>query len=1516
MATPVYYKNIQRLLYLYADIVEQSNSIGLSDETIHAEDFFCHLLNKIFKWKLTNANRLKKNQDSFDLIQSSKGIYVQVTSNKNYSAKYNRTVQSFAKQSKKKNLKRLNVFFISKKCPASLLKPKKENGFIVEAYDIPKLLTEIHHRSLPSPDLKYLNSYIQDFLAPALLAGTDHAVTETVKHQVPSVKIKGLVVNRQSLIDDLFTYSQLANGLIIGGPGVGKSYTIEQLQQHYKKQKLPCFVIRINELLSGSDDEINTYLGIKRNWLSVFRKMRLHGNPSKGLLIFDAFDTAKDEQLKAAVLLKIKQAIKELKNEWNIIVSSRSFEATKSTRLLELFPQININKPVYCRYFEIPDLSVEEVKAALKQKQKLYSIYLKSTPDLQAILRTPYFLKLYERIILENKNLRISEISHIETAEQLLSKFWGLKVDNESTKDLFLRQLTNILVTKENLVIKKADIVTDRNVTVLDQLMSDGILVEGSVSRQNISFSHNILLEYAVALYLIPEDAESIRSFITDNQKLPFHFRQSFIYFYNNLWRKDTSIFWKHYHEIRVVNTPLFRLYHQTILNYTLVTGFQHPKELLPVWSISDSMQKGNAIRKILEGIRFLKKTELKEKDLQFLFDVSQNMHESFLWELGFLINKGFENQIKNNKSKFAQYLTKAAFNYMQFVLKARLESPNKQLIEINGGNWGVRNLCECFAHDKKTAARFVGEILQILKEPEFPIRFFWLLGDGLTKIYSSDKEFGILVFKALYYHTETSDKETSLGNGVVLNLRSNRRQDFESIHHKLETDFQVMLSESSAHAIKLGIEITNKFNKANRYSSWKGKSLPVHIIGQQSKISQDFEIEESADDEKYGHMAPLAKIFAMLQAKSADSRNKSGVLDLMRLAIKTADASSVWKRIIKLFTKYPKVFRKEANSLLHNLPFFVFEETAYETGELIKALWPILLKSEKKQLEETILSIATTKLIRKDPEFAKHRILRFLNCIPRKELLSKKAIKLIEENDKKENKPILERPRLGRYHPSDDERITRAGFDVTDKVQADLYTSIGKIEQFNSKLDRDFKLRPVKKEYSPLISIAIDFFNSSKENSFPNVLIKEHCDYQVSNFARILTRVGNKLPKKLRVLVEDISINYINDRYYISHTYEPGDIKTRGTAFTPSARTNAVGSATMLLLSGKSSVLAPVVKPLAADNALMIRFKTMRSFTYFWHNERTEFWRIMRERYSAESDGLTLGELIHNISYNNIIEDNISEAEFAAEKLISKLRNSDEKVSHELWQNYSAFLVKLIFFFNSGPAISIFRNNLSVKPLARFLVLHLLSVIDPHDPSNNYVLNPGKHDFLFGLLKDIIDHQFDSIHRKGTKSDGISDHFEIIDHLIQHLNFTILEGKKNNKGKALSAANEAAFFAKLRPLLSFITDESAKIDSGFMVAHTGYYFIQLLNRMIYADPEYILSLASQIVQYAAASGFTYDNTTLAEIVKLTESILADHKSLLNKPEHFNNLITILDQFANSGWQEAIELTWKLKEAF
>lgn len=162
MSTTIYYDNIQKLLFRYADLVEQSNLLGLSNETVNAENLFCEFLNKAFGWKLVNANEEVRNQDSFDLIDKRRGIAIQVTSNKSYSSKLKKTLGAFKKNSNNSKIKHLIILFISRKCPAKILKEAKSNEFVYEGYDIPKLLKKLYYRNKLPSQLKILNQILEE----------------------------------------------------------------------------------------------------------------------------------------------------------------------------------------------------------------------------------------------------------------------------------------------------------------------------------------------------------------------------------------------------------------------------------------------------------------------------------------------------------------------------------------------------------------------------------------------------------------------------------------------------------------------------------------------------------------------------------------------------------------------------------------------------------------------------------------------------------------------------------------------------------------------------------------------------------------------------------------------------------------------------------------------------------------------------------------------------------------------------------------------------------------------------------------------------------------------------------------------------------------------------------------------------------------------------------------------------------------------------------------------------------
>lgn len=100
------------------------------------------------------------------------------------------------------------------------------------------------------------------------------------------------------------------------------------------------------------------------------------------------------------------------------------------------------------------------------------------------------------------------------------------------------------------------------------------------------------------------------------------------------------------------------------------------------------------------------------------------------------------------------------------------------------------------------------------------------------------------------------------------------------------------------------------------------------------------------------------------------------------------------------------------------------------------------------------------------------------------------------------------------------------------------------------------------------------------------------------------------------------------------------------------------------------------------------------------------------------------------------------------------------------------------------------------------------------------------------------------------------------------------------------------------------------------IIGPTAHYFVQTLRSVLHFDPKDILEMIAQITQYSVQAHYTFDSFAIREIVQLTEQLIADHRDLLLEGDAFNNLISILEIYIDSGWVDALEMLWKLDDVF
>lgn len=74
--------------------------------------------------------------------------------------------------------------------------------------------------------------------------------------------------------------------------------------------------------------------------------------------------------------------------------------------------------------------------------------------------------------------------------------------------------------------------------------------------------------------------------------------------------------------------------------------------------------------------------------------------------------------------------------------------------------------------------------------------------------------------------------------------------------------------------------------------------------------------------------------------------------------------------------------------------------------------------------------------------------------------------------------------------------------------------------------------------------------------------------------------------------------------------------------------------------------------------------------------------------------------------------------------------------------------------------------------------------------------------------------------------------------------------------------------------------------------------------------------MAAQVALASKPFGYNLDSLAVREVVKLVETILADHMNDVRDGSSLRDLLDLLDIFAEAGWSEAIQLTWRLDEIF
>lgn len=1309
-------------------------------------------------------------------------------------------------------------------------------------------------------------------------------------------------IKRQELLDELYHFATMGDGMVVGLPGIGKSYMLRRLKENLVSKDILCFIIKIDNTYDSSDEAIAVELGIQGNWIDILNSIELR-NENKAVLIFDAFDAARDEEKRRGFLTQIRKAKAHLNRKWNIIVSARTYDAKKSSELLKLFsPSGYGNEFTNVRKLTINELNENDLQEA-SGISTLHQFYTESNNELKKILLVPFFLKMLELILADSGDENIEEIKHFKSETQLLDYFWNRKIENtDIINQIFLRGFTQKLVEGKTLSISKADLekLEENNyLSAYKYLRSEFILDEVSFRNSRVAYSHNIFFDYAVNRLCIDHNYKSLIEFISKDYSRAFFLRPSFIYFFTSIWYEDKKTFWDLYQNLRNNQQKEIQLFVRLIINGAIALQFSNVNDLNYVLKLNGTSYGNESIRNILQSIRFLRKNTLP-KDIHLLNYLSKDLQIEYLFEFTFLLNRAIEN-IQENHGNHLIYCGESSRNLLFFIINNR-NSDSKIFLDRIGSSRAVELVAKTLSTDPYNSKEALKAIFPLINEPGFDINYFLNLSDSIQYFVDHDPQLVADIYYLIFDHQEKSDEKTQMGTSVVMNLTSNRRQDFSMCYFQLVKFFPSFLSAWPELALATGVEVVNRLVYNKRVGQEIENGFTFDYQGIICTFHPDFSsywFNQQFRDEEVEIGEHIIKFIKNLYFESKDQNAEK----LVRIYIEKAKVGLLWKMLMNLANEYPTEMFDIIFPLIKFPKFFSSTEVSYEIRSFLEK---VQLKLTTEQLKELELIIFEAY-----PNGNEYGIQAALSALKSKSFQTDLAKDFMATRTFIENKRPVESSFSVSTFTTED-WLKEQGVNTEDPEISKLTKSVNYLEAFNNHFLNNVPSYP---EIKPYLDVVAELWETvGKGHEFPEefkyTLLKE-----IAKTAAIAARNTSVLSTEYNALLKEI-INYSFN--YMSKYDEEQNDNSPAHGYSPTPRIEATQALPLIFIHDESKEFLELYEIATTDRNSVVRYNAIKNLSKLYNNHYDIYRKILFDRFENEKDPFNYSALFSVLHFknNSLTEDGIAIIKFASRKT-SFLKNQNSFVN-----TYSEFLLWLL----SQTEITIVFENIidgyQYRAFAHSIIFNIFKQIHIYETRQAFLNNKANISLKLRVIDQYIKNageQLIATQHFDIQKPEIEDALKTFDEIVMRIYFSLDLNQRISKDHKLPAneENRKDLYFLIKPLIEQILRYSSMTtEKGIMLAHTAHYLMQTLNSTISFDAKSILSMVADVTRYSMQVGYTFDSYAIREIVSLTEKLLADHRDLLLQDDSFHDLLSILEIHVNSGWVDALELLWKLDEVF
>ncbi len=350
---------------------------------------------------------------------------------------------------------------------------------------------------------------------------------------------------RRDVSDILAAHVDEHNLLIVGDAGAGKSAVAASFASD-RRSRQEVVVLRAVDMVGLNRLPLDAPLG------TLFREWT--GAPA--LLVIDGVDALRGADDRE-VLTSIVRALAGTR--WQIVVTVRTFDARHNQQIRQAFAGAPLSSAssqrdpqlVDVRHIVVGDFTDDELGTAMTPP--LDTLWREASADLQNLLRNPFNLRIAIRIIDHSSSAERARLLGVRSRVGLLDAYWKHRVhsDDVTARDAVLTRICRAMVSTRRLRVLEAEpIINGTDSAAVTSMLSENVLaIEPSLpqARRVLAFSHNILFDYAAAIYVLfdPIDPARLLDLLDEDPVLPLTARPSVEVLVEMLWQQSNpDLFW------------------------------------------------------------------------------------------------------------------------------------------------------------------------------------------------------------------------------------------------------------------------------------------------------------------------------------------------------------------------------------------------------------------------------------------------------------------------------------------------------------------------------------------------------------------------------------------------------------------------------------------------------------------------------------------------------------------------------------------------------------------------------------------------------------------------------------------------------------------------------------------------------------------------------------------------------------------------------------------------------------